>query len=586
MKTSIFWYLCCGLLLVGSVQVASAEGGYANNSTSADMVGGDGQFSGAGDVAVDSADTVAPTTPAATMLPGRPFNGPHNVPGIVQAEDYDRGDNTLPVPQPGTYADTTAGNAGGEYRTDDVDIERGGSGYDVGWIINGEYLTYAVDAAASGDYTIEIRASNPDAVAKTVTVSSWCSEFHGPPTTISVASTGSFDTYTTFTSAGTLNLNGGRNVVTVAFGASRMNLDSITIRNDAVQSLQAAFTVNTETVQAGQPVIGTDASIGYPQAWHWDFGDGSAAARTRNIDHRYSAPGSYTLSLRVMHGSQVSTASRTITVTPGLLRADFQAGTTPGSTLVRITDTSVNAATVRYDLGDGVASRNIPANGPTLSYYYSAAGTYTITQTATNATGETATKQMNVTVGSAPETPVGTPYNGPHQIPGILQAEDYDLGGEGIAYHDTSAGNEGGAYRHDDVDIETAGGITDVGWIRDGEWLTYTVNVTQAGTYAVSARVASPNSGRTVAISIDGRSQTTITVPKTGSFDTYMTATPPTMYADLPPQTPIPGPTGVSFPAPISLTAGTHVLKLTFQGDGQNLDWIAFASFVTPTPMP
>ena len=63
-----------------------------------------------------------------------------------------------------------------------------------------------------------------------------------------------------------------------------------------------------------------------------------------------------------------------------------------------------------------------------------------------------------------------TPYK-QHPVPGRIEAEDYDLGGETIAYHDTTPGNPGGAYRHDDVDIETVGGITDVGWIRDGEWL-------------------------------------------------------------------------------------------------------------------
>ena len=40
----------------------------------------------------------------------------------------------------------------------------------------------------------------------------------------------------------------------------------------------------------------------------------------------------------------------------------------------------------------------------------------------------------------------GTPYK-PHTVPGRIEGEDYDLGGEGVAYHDTTAANEGGAYR-------------------------------------------------------------------------------------------------------------------------------------------
>ena len=50
-----------------------------------------------------------------------------------------------------------------------------------------------------------------------------------------------------------------------------------------------------------------------------------------------------------------------------------------------------------------------------------------------------------VTFGEIPTpTPTLAPFNGPHQVPGVLQAENYDLGGEGVAYHDTTAGNTGG----------------------------------------------------------------------------------------------------------------------------------------------
>ena len=50
--------------------------------------------------------------------------------------------------------------------------------------------------------------------------------------------------------------------------------------------------------------------------------------------------------------------------------------------------------------------------------------------------------------------PGPAPYK-PLSVPGRIQAEDYNLGGEGVAYHDTTPGNTGGAYRQDDVDIET-----------------------------------------------------------------------------------------------------------------------------------
>ena len=64
-----------------------------------------------------------------------------------------------------------------------------------------------------------------------------------------------------------------------------------------------------------------------------------------------------------------------------------------------------------------------------------------------------------------------TPFNGPHTIPGLIQAEDYDNGGAGVAYSDTTSGNSGGAGRLTEaVDLETVNGITNIGWIIGGEW--------------------------------------------------------------------------------------------------------------------
>ena len=86
------------------------------------------------------------------------------------------------------------------------------------------------------------------------------------------------------------------------------------------------------------------------------------------------------------------------------------------------------------------------------------------------------------------------PIPGTHAVPGSVQAEDFDAGGEGVAYHDTEPANLGGAYRPTEgVDIETATYITDVGWIRSGEWLTYTVNATEPQTVYLLLLAANPD---------------------------------------------------------------------------------------------
>jgi hypothetical protein len=62
--------------------------------------------------------------------------------------------------------------------------------------------------------------------------------------------------------------------------------------------------------------------------------------------------------------------------------------------------------------------------------------------------------------------------DGAHAIPGQIESEDYNFGGEGVGYHDTTAGNSGGQYREDNVDIQTTseGGYL-VGWTTAGESL-------------------------------------------------------------------------------------------------------------------
>lgn len=93
------------------------------------------------------------------------------------------------------------------------------------------------------------------------------------------------------------------------------------------------------------------------------------------------------------------------------------------------------------------------------------------------------------------------PYNNtPFIISGVIgqasapiYAAYYDLGGEGVAYHD-NGGRDGGDFRRpDEVDIGGNAPEWVVGWTGDGEWLTYSVNVEEAGEYELNARIGSPN---------------------------------------------------------------------------------------------
>jgi hypothetical protein len=118
-----------------------------------------------------------------------------------------------------------------------------------------------------------------------------------------------------------------------------------------------------------------------------------------------------------------------------------------------------------------------------------------------------------------------TPYNGSSvSIPGQIEAEEYDLGGEGIAYSDTTSGNSGGELRSDDVDITTCseGGyaLTD---LDDGEWLTYTINVAETGTYSFDVRYVADTEGTIRFAVADTDITGDVILPITGSANTWAT---------------------------------------------------------------
>ena len=153
-------------------------------------------------------------------------------------------------------------------------------------------------------------------------------------------------------------------------------------------------------------------------------------------------------------------------------------------------------------------------------------GCYTITAKAIDNGGASGTDTVNLTVGAGCGQ---EPFHGaPFVLPARIETEDFDLGGEGVAYHDVSPGNEGNQYRTTEgVDIEVCsdtGGGYNTGWTDSGEWLEYTVYVPVAGDYTINTRVSSNESGGTFRIEFDGVDKTgELAVPVTGSWQTWTT---------------------------------------------------------------
>src|SRR6266480_1369692 len=166
----------------------------------------------------------------------------------------------------------------------------------------------------------------------------------------------------------------------------------------------------------------------------------------------------------------------------------------------------------------------------------------------------------------AAQTQTPSPYSGtPIPVPATFEAEDFDRGGEGVAYHDNVKGNAGGRYRtSEDVDIivssDSAGGGYVVDNFETGEWLAYTVNVASSAQYDIALRVTSgfPNSAFHIEIddvNVTGR----VFVPNTGGWSNFQWV----------------GKQGVP------LTAGRRVLKIV--ADQQYFDLNSVRIIATPT---
>lgn len=117
-------------------------------------------------------------------------------------------------------------------------------------------------------------------------------------------------------------------------------------------------------------------------------------------------------------------------------------------------------------------------------------------------------------------------YNGnANAFPGTIQAEEFDYGGEGIGYHDTTPGNTGQQFRNnEDVDIETCsdnGGGYDIGYIENDEWLEYTVTVNTTQYYTFIARAASIYSATSFMLQFDGADAKECVVPNTGGWQNW-----------------------------------------------------------------
>jgi GH35 family endo-1,4-beta-xylanase len=225
---------------------------------------------------------------------------------------------------------------------------------------------------------------------------------------------------------------------------------------------------------------------------------------------------------------------------------------------VSATSSKSNIANVRLFANDMVLDTLTEAPYVT-EFVPSVKGTYTITAIATDAEGlESKIAKTTLKVNG-----IRTPYK-EVTLPGIVQCEDFDKGGEGLTFHDSDDRDEGDAkYRTDNegVDIVKGNGGSAIGYTANNEWLEYTINVTKGGTYNCEATVSSGTTGAAFTLSLRDNGKTTqlckISIPQTGNsnWDTYTT-----VNAELSKELP----------------EGQHILRITITGANGNLDKLTF----------
>lgn len=201
----------------------------------------------------------------------------------------------------------------------------------------------------------------------------------------------------------------------------------------------------------------------------------------------------------------------------------------------------------------------------TVEYEPTGNGKVTVMAIATDAEGRSNSASYTLNV-----KPKREPFTGgkPTAIPGTIQAEYYDKGGESAAYHDNDSQNQGDAnYRSSEgVDIVNGNGGKALGYTSTGEWVEYTIDVQEAGNYSFKATVSSGvnNSGFSINLNKNGKitKLADIRVPQTGNnnWDTYTT---------------------VEGTLSEPLEAGEQILRIVITGSNCNIDKIKFSNTAT-----
>jgi hypothetical protein len=418
-------------------------------------------------------------------------------------------------------------------------IDSGGA-LNVSNIDNADWMDYNVNVAYSGPYYVKFRLAAYSSGAQFQLRKSDGSVL----TTVTVPQTSAWQTWTTVTT-GNINLTAGNQTLRV-YSNNTVNwnfnwMDFVAVDQSPVANAGPPQVIITPASQVTLTGSGTPNTGGTIASYAWSQISGTAATITNPASATTTVTGLVDVGVRIFRltvtDNQGRTGSANVTVTvnaPGPPTANaggIQTILLPTSQVTLTgSGTANNGGTITFAWSQ-VSGTAATITSPTLSTTtvtgLTTTGTRVFRLTVTDNDGGTATSDVTITVNPAN---LSTPYGGTRRtIPGKLEAEEYDNGGQNIAYVDGTATNLGAAFRPTEaVDVRSCpdvGGGYCIGWTTDGEWMKYSVNVTTTGLYTFTVRAGTPNTGKTVQFQVDGTTVASITILNTGGYNNWQTST-------------------------------------------------------------
>ncbi|MFC0270366.1 carbohydrate-binding protein [Metabacillus herbersteinensis] len=466
------------------------------------------------------------------------------LPGKIEAVHYNTGGEGV------GYHDKTNDNNGKQYRHDDVDIKiNPEGGFNIGSNEQGEWLKYNVNIEENGLYNVDLRVASSTEDSQ---VRLWLDDSKDLTGVVNIPHTETKETF----SLEELDLPKGKHTIKVEVVKGEFDFSSM------------KFQKNKEVDVLFDNFNDSDSNNWNEIEGHWTVDTDEPST----FDAYKLIPGSIDAAYYITGGEGVAYHETTLENIGGVLRGDSvdirnkpQGGTAVGwnqtgewfkyNVSVKETGmynvqldaaTTFNDAKVRLWLDDDTdltGIMDVPNTGDWNNWQ--PVGKRGVTLPEGNHT-----IKVEIVEGEFDFSRIRFNSFDIHKpLPGIIEAEDYNLGGEGVAYHDKTEENIGGKYRDDSVDIRSnpEGGFA-VGWNETGEWIKYDVDILKEGKYGLDMVVSSIQEGSKVKVILDDEIDLTgdIDILNTGDLNNWQ---------------------NVSL-QDISLPAGKHTIKVeVVQGD-------------------